>query len=385
MNICFFARFPIEPNKGGVQRITHILGDEFRKLGHQVFFLCLHTNKPVNKSNYQFYLPEKKVNAKENKKEIADFVAQKGIDIFINQASVYSDVIDLVKEVKPKGAKLITVHNNCVECLHKLYREIVMSNRRKSLLWQCVDKLPVWSLLTFLSKTKYKMLFNNAMSISDCFVLYFESFKKELETLTNKELDIATIPNPASFEVNEQCVQSKEKRIVYVGRVVQTQKRVDRLMRIWHKLHDQYLDYEFDLVGDGEYLEDAKRYAEKYELSRIHFHGTQDPKPYLERAQIFTMTSDFEGYGMVLIEAQAYGAIPVAFRCFSSIDEVINNNQSGIIIDDFKEEEYILNVEKLINNKALRLSMIKNGFDQVHNFDRRKIVSLWANLFNNLI
>ncbi|TVL99731.1 MAG: hypothetical protein CV087_16915 [Candidatus Brocadia sp. WS118] len=389
MNICFFLGKPVEPTKGGVQRITHVLGAELSSLKHSVVFLSINNSKSTvsGQKEKQFYLPDETVNSRENKNALVAFVKKFDIDIFVNQAGVYADVIDLVREVKNLKVQLITVHHNCIACLHKMYKDIVMSNRKDSFLWNILNPLPIWGVLSSLSRQKYRRLFLSAIEKSDIVVLYFQEFVEELASLTGNTFDaskVRTIANPSSFDADKTSLQHKKKQIVYVGRIVLTQKRIDRLLRVWHILHDKYLDYSFDIVGEGSYLTSVKEYLEKNSLHRIHVHGRQDPVPYLKHAQIFTLTSDFEGYGMVLMEAQAFGAIPISFRCFSAIDEVILHNKTGFIIDNFDEDHYLRAVNYLIAEESVRNKMMQDGLEHVNKFNVKDITYQWIQLFSEL-
>ena len=61
------------------------------------------------------------------------------------------------------------------------------------------------------------------------------------------------------------------------------------------------------------------------------------------------LTSDFEGFGMVLIEAQARGVVPITFNCFSAINEVVENNISGLILDNDTIQDNYEKIKKIIN------------------------------------
>jgi glycosyltransferase involved in cell wall biosynthesis len=258
---------------------------------------------------------------------------------------------------------------------------------KTSKLWKLLDKKLTWIVLKELNRLKYGNLFKQAIKTSDRFVLLSENFIEELHFFGLKKHKPKTIaiPNPASFETQEKSnIAKKENRIIYVGRLTHTQKRVDRLMEIWKQIHESYPNWKFDVVGDGSQKKTMQDFCDKHNLVRIYFHGNQDPRPFLERAKIFTMTSDFEGFPMVLIEAQSYGVVPVAFNCFSSINDIILNSKTGLLINNFDNDDYINNIDKLITDPNYLRQLSINGIDHSKSFKKNKIASKWITHFNSL-
>jgi glycosyltransferase involved in cell wall biosynthesis len=138
------------------------------------------------------------------------------------------------------------------------------------------------------------------------------------------------------------------------------------------------------MVGEGPYLETAKLFAKKNGLNRINFHGMRDPLTFWDESDIFTLTSDYEGYGMVLIEAQSRGTVPVTFNCYSAISEVVENNKSGIILKENTVDEAYKTIKNLIDNEDEILRMRKEGVLQVEKFDKKLIAKQWFNLFKKI-
>jgi glycosyltransferase involved in cell wall biosynthesis len=177
---------------------------------------------------------------------------------------------------------------------------------------------------------------------------------------------------------------NKENRIVFVGRLSIVQKRIDRLINIWKEVSKEFSDWEFDIIGDGADRNFIENEVDKKSLKRINFHGFKNPVPFLEKAKILLMTSDFEGFGMVLVEAQTYGVVPISFNCFSAIDDIIITNETGIIIDDFKIDKYIEKIIELIQNEKLLNNMAHNSIKSVGKFESSNVANKWMELFHSL-
>jgi glycosyltransferase involved in cell wall biosynthesis len=385
MRVCFFinSRDNFNPQGGGVQRITRVVANELTNLGVVTYLLSMpNESEKITFDEREIALPNQKVDSKENILFIREFIEKEGIEVFINQDGFNSHTLNLLAKIQG-STKIISAHHNCILCLYERYPEIFKFGRDPKLT-NIVNLFGLWGVIQFLFKIRQVYLWHRMLRLSNGAVLYFDSFKNELRSLTGITSDkIHVIPNPAPFDIIENK-ESFNKRIVYVGRIVENQKRIDRLMELWKRLHEDFDDWTFDLVGSGYYLEVAKDFAKKNNLERIYFHGMQNPLPYWDNGDIFTLTSDFEGYGMVLIEAQARGTVPITFNCFSAIGDVVERNKSGIVINDNNLDSMYYEVKKLMDNRNQLLAMRKAGYEQVKKFDKSKIANSWLDLFNSL-
>jgi glycosyltransferase involved in cell wall biosynthesis len=167
-----------------------------------------------------------------------------------------------------------------------------------------------------------------------------------------------------------------------VGRVTYPQKRADLLIDIWKQLYQQFPDWHLDVVGEGALRKVLEQKAKEEGIERIIFHGQQDPRPFYEKAKFFCMTSAFEGYGMVLAEAQAYGVVPIAFDAFSVLSEIVSDKENGVMIPPFEVDEYARQLGLLMNDENRRKSMAKNGRRSITKFNPQVIAAQWIKLFN---
>jgi glycosyltransferase involved in cell wall biosynthesis len=381
LHIAFFTKGPsdFDPNTGGVQRIVRLLQKELISRGYKVSLI---SGLPLsNKSKDVISLPNNHLNSPENIVYLKKIISEKGITHIINEDALDSDVINLMEKIR-KNVKLISVHNNCIKCLEEHYENIFRSNRSK-LFSKAVDLSNAWELVRFLFRLKMKRHWKKILKNSDAVVVYFEEFKKELQELVDvPENKVFTITNPNPFEVIQK--DKINKRIIYIGRVEVNQKRVDKLMMLWKELHAELPDWKFDFIGDGSYMDQAKEFIEFHNLNRVTIHGWQDPLPFWDNADIFTITSDFEGYGMVLVEAQSRGVIPVSFKSYSAIHEVIQDNVSGILVDDFEIIMMKNAVVKLANNHD-HIIKLRNGLsNNLSKFQLESIVDKWVGLMNKI-
>lgn len=389
MNILFVTSFEIKQNSGGVQRVTQTLTNEFRKLGHNVIYLSLSIgNEALIDGIQQYFLPfGRKFENEENILFLKRLLKFQKIEIIINQSGFQSDAIKFIFENKNSTVKLLTVHHNCLKCLNDQYHNIYLQELKSKGLFNIFNNKIGWLLLKKIHKFRFGREIEFALLKSDRVILLSENFINELGFYFPNfdKRKVLSIPNPNPFPIKDIRKNKKENRIVYIGRILTIQKRVERLIEIWEKVSPNFIDWHFDIVGEGPDLEDIQKKIKNKGLERIYLHGRQNPKIFLEKAKIFTLVSDFEGFPMVLIEAQSFGVVPLSFDSFSSIRDIINNNSSGIIIKKFDLAEYIKTLENLIkdNNKLEQMSIEANY--QVRRFDTKIISEKWQNLFEELM
>ena len=180
-------------------------------------------------------------------------------------------------------------------------------------------------------------------------------------------------------------IEKKEKIILSVGRI-NPGKRINLQLDAWRKLKLRNCTYgwKFIIVGDGIDLENEISYARQIGCDDVVFTGFRDPAEFYERSSIFLMTSGSEGFGMVIVEAQMYGCVPVAFDSFSALHDIITNNENGIIVRDNDVDEYANQIYRLMSDEKLRQVMADNAVLSCRKFSVEKIVDRWEQLFREL-
>lgn len=446
MRILIISSFFIDPTKGGVQRVSSLLFEAFRRRGLEVYFLVLDGGEfqsPLAESSQKgksgnidagtgnliteimdrtHYLPEKRAFLTDKNVEFgAELMEDLGITHCINQTDIFSGVVDWMGVIGAAGVfgaagglkneeqngsgsggfegrktpKLYSVHHNCVACLSNNYREIRFGGRvntdrlngklgwsKDEILFRLMDRKWVWKAVAVMVKRKFRGLFNRVIQGSDNYVLLSESFKTELMGFGVGNVEkLVSIPNPSTFTAEGIEMGLKENRVLFVGRVDHGQKRPDRMLRLFEKLHGQFPAWNFDVVGDGNALEELREYARVKGLNRVVFHGFQDPKPFYMRAKIFVMTSDYEGLPMTIIEAMSCGVVPVVNNSFSALNEVLTTN-CGVIVP-FGDEKSLEEATSALMLDEVKLQQMMNaGLQNAQKFAPDMIAQKWLELFD---
>ena len=127
-----------------------------------------------------------------------------------------------------------------------------------------------------------------------------------------------------------------------------------------------------------------KDYASSLHLENVCFEGNQDPIPYYKKAAIFCMTSSYEGFGIVLIEAMNMKVVPIAFDSLSTVRDIIDNNINGVLITPFDKELYAKKLSDMMSNESAREIYSKNAYLKSQQFQLDVIGNKWLNLFSSL-
>lgn len=387
-NILFLWTAPFRKG-GGVGSVSETLAAEFKRKGHYVSYLSLSKGEDyIHDGIRQYFSSSRNVpSLKENIDFLFSFIYSNKTDIIINQSGITDNqFLKQLQLKKPEHLKILSVHHNCIRCLQESYQRIMTESYGKNPLFPLVNHDLGFKLLRHLNRIKYGKMFRDCIDYSDRLVLLSDHFIPELKVyLTDfPQEKVMAIHNPAPFETNGSFEHQKENRLVYVGRIEYNQKQANLLLDIWRKLHATFPDWHFDIVGDGSKKKELEMIAKKEGLPRIQFHGYQDPRPFLEKAKFCLMTSSFEGFGMVLVEAQAYGVVPFAFNCFSAIEEIIEHEASGFLVPPFDLDQYVEQLMEVMQNENKRKEMANCGRQMVNKFRAEEIVGSWLNEFSKL-
>jgi glycosyltransferase involved in cell wall biosynthesis len=149
-------------------------------------------------------------------------------------------------------------------------------------------------------------------------------------------------------------------RILYLGRLVRAQKRVDLFPQILRQLKASQVSFRWTLAGDGPervFLE--KEMASSPPDGVVEFLGTvsyNDVPALFASHDIFLLASDAEGLPLSLLEGMTHGLVPVVSNLPSGISEVVDN-ECGILVDPDNTDGYAAGIIWLARNPAALSAM----------------------------
>lgn len=196
--------------------------------------------------------------------------------------------------------------------------------------------------------------------------------------------NVRVIHNPLSFypERQSDCMQ---KQVVAAGRYV-PQKGFDLLIEAWRTVAGRHPDWTLRIYGDGRRDElQAQIDAAGLTGSCILEHTTPEIADKFCESSVFVLSSRFEGFGMVLIEAMACGVPPVSFACPCGPRDIIADGQDGLLVPAGDTVQLAEGICRLIEDDALRYKMGSQARKNVDRFRIERIMTQWNDLFEEVL
>lgn len=269
--------------------------------------------------------------------------------------------INFINQMKDGSMKLGEIHFN-----KSNYREF-SDNRLPACLQKAVKRYWMWQLIREVRKLKQFI------------VLTYEDVAEWTE-LKN----VTVIHNPLPFFPNQQSDGSR-KQVIAVGRYM-PQKGFDRLIPAWRIVSERHPDWTLRIYGNG------MRKELQQQIDSLSVTSTCILEPSVSNiddkyceSSIFVLTSRFEGFGMVIIEAMACGVPPVSFTCPCGPRDIIADEVDGLLVANGDIEGLAEKLCYLIENEDIRREMGRQARVNVERFKIEEIAEKWKALFEGLI
>ena len=174
-------------------------------------------------------------------------------------------------------------------------------------------------------------------------------------------------------------------RIVNVGRLIQ-QKNQEMLIRAFAAFYRDYKEYTLSFYGTGELYGELKALADSLGLGNaVQFHGqVRDVHAAVADAEMFVLSSDYEGLSNALLECMMMGLPCISTRCDGSRD-VIRQGENGILVDIGSEEQLTAAMRQLAEDPDLRKRLGTQARKDSERFGAGRVVEQWEELIGKLI
>ena len=192
------------------------------------------------------------------------------------------------------------------------------------------------------------------------------------------------IPNPVVLtETYESPLDSKVA--IAVGRI-QYQKGFDTLVEVFKRVHKKHPDWTVNIYGDGNLRSELEEQISEAGLNGVINLMGRSNEIYkkLRDASFYIMSSRFEGFPMVLIEAQSQGLPIVSFDCPNGPSDIINNGVNGILVEDQNKDALYDGICYMIEHPDERKAMGKKALENVNQYSTVVICNMWQKLFDEI-
>ena len=392
MNILFYSPFDVSPEKGGTERITISVSEALRQMyGHKCFLA--YGVEIDGKYEKAYFDGRVKIPYDANIELLKDAITNFEIDVVIIQGA-----FNLVPKFrncigKDSHIRILFVHHfepgweRFFFTIHDAVGDVRESRTLKEFLRKTM-KVIFYRHFKAKHDRKVSLYYKRAYDNADNIVLlsknFFKMFQKECGA-PNCDKMIA-IPNMLSFDffADDDCVQKKEKMVLIVSRLEETQKRISLALDVWDcvKKNDCAKGWSLHVLGGGRDENFYKRMVKKNKIPDVFFHGVVDPREMYLKASLFMMTSRSEGWGLTLTEAMQYGVVPIAFDSYASLHDIIVNGENGYVVLDGCVREYANILLDLMNDSKRRMRLAHNAVALSGRFSPDEIVPMWNDLLH---
>lgn len=194
---------------------------------------------------------------------------------------------------------------------------------------------------------------------------------------------VHTIPNSSSYGITSSRIKVS-KTILAIGRLTY-QKNFQALLEAWGLLQPQIGAWQLQIYGTGEDFEVLQNQIVTHNLKQVSLMGqVEDLAKVYQEASFLVMTSRFEGFPMVLVEAQSFGLPLISFDCPSGPAEIIRHEQNGLLVENQNVSALVDAMKTLMTNDVLTEKYASQALQDAQRFQPEEVVHLWKSLLENL-
>lgn len=351
---------------GGIERILtdkiNVLADEY---GYDVTLVCIYQNTQAR-----------------NRLSLSDKVRQ--LNLACNFYPSSHPVFWFLGWFRWKMRSIKVVE----ECLDALKPDVVVMTNNLSPLFFYIKTKSVFESHSFRGLLPlYKRVL----------LKFVESRFRRIVTLTQEDKlqfkaakSVEIIPNFTNLKPVKPC-NMLSKRVMAAGRM-EEQKGFDLLIDAWKMVAGKHSEWVLDIYGEGKLHNSLQRQVERSALEEkvmLHPFTEHIAGTYAEHS-IFVLSSRYEGFGLVLLEAMKCGMACIAYDCPSGPANLIDHEVNGLLVNyrslsRNKRVYYLANaICQMIENEDKRMQMGQAAIQKADKFDKNTIMQQWHDFFQSL-
>jgi glycosyltransferase involved in cell wall biosynthesis len=281
--------------------------------------------------------------------------------------------------------------------------DIVVASTYFSKILSVVVKCPVNTFRVLESHIDKQFFFGNVYKVRQSFPnrmrFMFEKWQAEhcarrfdlLVSLTKEDavewspyVKTTVIPNVVHLCQNGKHSDNDAKRVIFAGRL-EAQKGISDLLQAWQFVYAHHPEWHLDIYGNGSLEAEIRSEVARLNMN-IHLNPAEADimDRYCEHS-IFVLSSVFEPFGLVLVEAMSCGLPVVAFDCPYGPRSIITDGVDGFLVENRNIKQFADAIIRLMEDKELRLKMGQKGILTSCQYSAEHIMPQWVELFNQLV
>ena len=366
---------------GGAEQVGVMLANGLCQHGHNTFILTDLNEPMVYRVNDNIH--------------IYDFVGKK-TNTLLKWIKAIKNIRHTIKEEKPDV--MIGIMGLCtlvtyIACIGQNV-PIVMTEHNS---FERPDSAPMpLSLKIF--KFWINKLYNNITVLTEA----------DKKVIGKKLKNVTVMPNPLLLKpVND--ISLKEKTVLAAGRIgAWYVKGFDLLIRAWARIvssskfqdsswwlkiagagKQESFEYLMSILEDSDFKchvsSDGQKIwrSEKYHIEFLGFQ--KDMESLYKKSEIFVLSSRYEGFGLVLIEAMSKGCAPIACDYKGRQREIIQDDSQGLCCEPDHVEGLADAIQKMMIDEDYRKYVQQNAVERSKFYELDHIISMWEDLLKKIL
>jgi glycosyltransferase involved in cell wall biosynthesis len=346
-------------NAGGTERVTTHIANLLSEQGFSVCIASLHQSKLT---------PFFNINAN-----------IKTVSLFQQPISLFKQLISIAFKIRK---------------LAKSYEFVVFSDTQLGLVsWLSSltlnSKIILWEHFNSSIVTRFGSRWfgrHLAAWFSDLIIVLTEQDKECWQKKYTVRCNITVIPNPSAIPLrSEPRTEFNHRKVISIGRYTD-QKGFDLLLTSWRLLPEELrATWHLDIVGpNGSAKPLLHKKLTELGLANVALkEATNNMVALYDLADIYVMSSRYEGFGLTLIEAMSRALPVIAFDCLMGPGEIINQKH-GVLVSPENTEQLAIALKNLMEDQNKLIELSKTALDRAACYTPDNIVKQWLEILAKL-
>ena len=336
--------------RGGASHVLALLAEGLANHGYDVdlVFLRIRNKYKIdeNVKIHALFKPDAEPSKLACFKKISDFIKKSDADLIIS----FLIEVNIISIIANRGRKriIISERNDPKIAANKI---IYMASK---LLYNFADRIVFQS-------DKVRKYYSRSIQKKSCVIL-----------------------NPIDVRANQSCI-SDSHQIVAVGKLY-PQKNHKLLIDAFSMLLKDYPEYQLHIYGDGPLKGELEKQILLNNIAgKVILQGNQpNVQECISNAEMFILSSDYEGLSNALLEAMAIGIPSISTKCAGS-EEIINDGSNGLIVPVGDRDSLYKAMKSFVENRELREKIHIEAKKIREKIDKNKVVGEWNKLVGEIM
>lgn len=208
---------------------------------------------------------------------------------------------------------------------------------------------------------------------------------EDKDTFWKKNNKVIVIPNPVSTKHTKRS-SLKSRTIITAGRL-ERQKNYVSLIRAWEKIHQAHPEWILEIWGEGSQRKHLQHCIDTLGMQNTVFLKgiTSDIISKMAESSIFVLSSLYEGFGLVIVEAMSCGLPVISYQCPCGPKDIIAEGKDGFLVPVGDEKMLAERINYMIEHEDVRRQMGTAALEKSKQYSPDKIIPQWMKLFYELM